>query len=67
MQTVSNAYQTILDDESRDLSDVYELYAADYLPDDEFDPAGAIARYAHIDLTWNGHVYERQVISRGAV
>lgn len=67
MQSVSTALQTILDSDSRNLSDVYEIYAADYLPGDEFDPAVAIARYAHIDLTWNGLAYERQAISRGAV
>lgn len=67
MQTVSDALLSALDQETRDVSDLYEIYEAEYLPDPVFDPADAIARYAHIDLTWNGNSYDRQAVSRGNV
>jgi hypothetical protein len=67
MQEVSAAFQLQLESDSRDLSDVYEVYEYDHLPNPDFDPADAIARYAHIDLEWNGHAYDRQAVSRGPV
>lgn len=67
MQTVSSAFQEALDAETRDLSEVLEIYESTYIPDPVFNPADAIARYAHINLTWNGYVYERQLVERGPI
>ena len=52
----------------RILVDAYEFYDSDYRPGvNGFDPADAVERFAAQQLTWNGHAYRREVISRGDI
>lgn len=72
MQTFTPEFQAELDKgqlEPWRLIDGFEFYSPDYIPDPilGFDPAEAIERFAGQELTWNGHAYRREVISRGDI
>jgi hypothetical protein len=72
MQTFTPEFQAELDKGRTDpfvLVDGYEFYSPDYIPDPivGFDPADAIERFAGQELTWNGHAYRREVVSRGDI
>lgn len=63
-QIISVALQAVLDAQDRDLLDVYELYEYNVT---DLNPANATKRFSSTRITWNGHDYDRAVVSRGDV
>lgn len=66
MQTFSANYTAALNASPKQLVDVYEVFATDYVPAPGagFDPAAALYRFSAETLTWNGLAYRRVIKER---
>lgn len=75
MQTLSSNMITALvprvaatDAISRNRTLLWEVYAADYFPSGSgFDPADAIVLWGSSEVTWQGHDYQRRIVSHSAI
>src|ERR1051325_4635284 len=63
-----NIFDPLDPDPVRKPAEFAEFYSYDYIPPEEgFDPADAVQKFAFIEYTWNGRAYRRNILTRGDI